>query len=120
MSEDLKYKNVKRMTRDEILEAFNSQAPERIQDALWSAAYFDQDWRWVQDQCLRYLTFPDLWVRINRQTSVFWSPIDLMPASSSDCGSDAGATGHKHSRDPRRGVPPTIVRIVVGQHEGGR
>jgi len=45
MSEDLKYEEVKRMTRDEILEALSSQAPERIRTALWSAAYFDQDWR---------------------------------------------------------------------------
>jgi hypothetical protein len=82
MSEDLKYKEVKRMTREEILEALASQKPERIQTALWSAANFDQDWRWVQDQCLRYLTFPDLWVRRSAATclgilAVFHKKLDV-------------------------------------------
>jgi len=82
MSKDLKYEEVKRMTRDEVLEALSSQTPERIRTALWSAAYFDKDWRWVQDQCLCFLTFPDLWVRRNAATclgilAVFHKKLDI-------------------------------------------
>src|SRR5215469_10972432 len=38
---------------------------KQIVKALLSAAYYDPDWRWVQTQCLFFLTHGDVWVRCN-------------------------------------------------------
>ena len=43
---------------------------EQIIDALVSAAYHDPDWRWIQSQCLQFLTHADVWVRRNAATCV--------------------------------------------------
>jgi len=36
---------------------------DAIYAALLSAAYFDPEWRWVQEQCLGFLNHPDNSVR---------------------------------------------------------
>lgn len=41
--------------REVALDAFASLDPEKICRALVSVAFYDDDWRWVQDQCLHYL-----------------------------------------------------------------
>ena len=38
---------------------------KQIVKALLSAAYYDPDWRWVQTQCLYFLTHGDVEVRRN-------------------------------------------------------
>jgi hypothetical protein len=68
MTEGRKYVPVKQWPRDKIEEILRSGIPEQIGEALWSAAYYDPDWRWVQTQCLLFLTHPDLWVRRNAAT----------------------------------------------------
>jgi hypothetical protein len=40
-----------------------SGSQEQITDALVGLAYHEQDWRWVQSQCLRFLSSADPDVR---------------------------------------------------------
>jgi hypothetical protein len=48
------YKPIDRRTRESILQSLESSDPHEIHDALESAAYWDEDWRWVQMQLLRF------------------------------------------------------------------
>lgn len=82
MTDDLRYEEVERLTRDQVIEAFKSTDNARIAEALYSATYYDRDWRWVQEQCLHYLNFSDLWVRRNAATclgilAVFHKQLDV-------------------------------------------
>jgi hypothetical protein len=59
-----------------------SDVPQEVGEALWSAAYYDPDWRWVQTQCLYSLTHADRGVRRNAATclgllAVFYKKLDL-------------------------------------------
>jgi len=50
----LDYKPVKHRTRESILKSLESGDPNDIHEALESAAYWDEDWRWAQMQLLRF------------------------------------------------------------------
>jgi hypothetical protein len=81
VSEERKYVPVKRRTREEIERVLNSEISEQIGEGLWSAAYYDPDWRWVQTKCLYFLTHKDLWLRRNAATclgllAVFHNKLD--------------------------------------------
>jgi hypothetical protein len=65
VSEERKYVPVKQRSREQVEEMLRSGAPEQIGEALWSAAYYDPDWHWVQTQCVLALTQADVWVRRN-------------------------------------------------------
>jgi len=56
----MRYKEAEPISRREAEVAFSSGSPERISDALVSAAFFDPDWRWVQDICIQYANHSDL------------------------------------------------------------
>ena len=80
--DERKYVPVKQRTREQTEKMLLSSDPEQIREALWSAAYYDPDWRWVQGQCLYYLTHSDLWVRRNAATclgllAVFHNKLDV-------------------------------------------
>jgi hypothetical protein len=45
VSEERKYVPVKQRSRSQVEEMLLSGAPEQIGEALWSAAYYDLDWR---------------------------------------------------------------------------
>jgi hypothetical protein len=55
----MKYEEVKRMSREEADLAFHGGNPTEIVNALLSMAYYDSDWRWVQERCLEFLRFPN-------------------------------------------------------------
>jgi hypothetical protein len=81
-ADELKYEPVECRTREEIVRLFDSGDGPSIAAALYSATYHDSDWKWVQSQCLRYLTSPDLQVRWTAATclgnlSVFHHKLDL-------------------------------------------
>jgi hypothetical protein len=81
-ADELRYEPVEPRTREELARMFDSNDGSCIAAALYSAAYHDSDWRWVQSQCLRYLTSPDLRVRWAAATclgdlSVFHHKLDL-------------------------------------------
>ena len=48
------YQPVKRRSRESILKPLENDDPNEIHEALESAAYWDEDWRWAQTQLLRF------------------------------------------------------------------
>lgn len=60
---DLKFEPVAEQPREVIERDLSSGDPERISDALYSATHHDPDWRWVQDECLKFLKHADARVR---------------------------------------------------------
>jgi len=65
VEKERKYVPVVQRSRERVEELIRSAVPEQISEALWSAAYYDPDWRWVQTQCLLMLRHDDVWVRRN-------------------------------------------------------
>ena len=62
-ADERKYQPVEQRTREELLELLESGDESCISIGLYSATYHDSDWKWVQAQCLRFLTHPSLPVR---------------------------------------------------------
>ena len=66
----------------ELIEEMNSGDPCRVADALLSAVRHDDDWLWVQDECLKSLKAQDVRVRWAAATALgdlaffFNRPID--------------------------------------------
>jgi hypothetical protein len=60
---DMKYESVPQMSQAELADALESNDPERIRSALYSASWYEEDWRWTQNYCLRYLQHDDPQVR---------------------------------------------------------
>jgi len=52
------YQEAPPIARADAESAFSSGLPERICDALVRVAFNDPDWRWVQEQCLRFIGSP--------------------------------------------------------------
>jgi hypothetical protein len=63
VTQSLRYHEVLPITRQEAEAAFAAGRPEALTDALLSIAYYEPDWRWVQERCLQYARHQDLWVR---------------------------------------------------------
>jgi putative intracellular protease/amidase len=59
----MNYHEVLPMSRAELEVSLNSGNVDAIYAALLSAAYFDKEWRWVQQQCLDFLDHHDNSVR---------------------------------------------------------
>jgi hypothetical protein len=55
----LNYAPVQRLTREEILTSLSSGGSQEIRDALISAAYWDDDWRWAQRQLMQFADHDD-------------------------------------------------------------
>jgi len=63
----LNYAPVRQRTREEILSSLSSGKAQEIHDALISAAYWDDDWRWAQQQLVNFAEHDDnvvLWAVI--------------------------------------------------------
>ena len=59
----MKYHEVLPMSRSELEAGIDSGNQKAIIEALLSAAFYDADWRWVQEICLRFLDHTDTNVR---------------------------------------------------------
>lgn len=59
----MQYKAVMERSRSEIETLLRTGDGSEIADALLSAAYYDSDWKWVQDQCLVFSHHEDHNVR---------------------------------------------------------
>jgi hypothetical protein len=59
----MEYREPRAIKREDAAEAFASADVGRINDALIGLVYHDPDGRWVQDQCLALLDYPDNDVR---------------------------------------------------------
>lgn len=51
------------MARAELAEALTSNDSEQIRSALYSASWYEEDWRWTQEYCLSFLRHHDPHVR---------------------------------------------------------
>jgi hypothetical protein len=60
---DFKYESVTPKSRDELRSELESNVPSQIASALYSASRYNDDWEWVQHQCLRFLTHASAEVR---------------------------------------------------------
>ncbi len=47
----MRYIEFRPMPREEIEKNLSSEDPATVYEALMSAVYHDEDWRWVQEQC---------------------------------------------------------------------
>jgi vesicle coat complex subunit len=82
------HQTIEQRTREQVEAMLASADPRQIANALASAAYYDPDWRWVQGQCLFYLTHADVEVRRSAATclgllAVFHKKLDaavVLPA----------------------------------------
>lgn len=61
--EKVKYEAVHQQSRTQLTEALASGDSERIRSALYSASWYDEDWRWTQAHCLHFLQHNDPLVR---------------------------------------------------------
>lgn len=59
----MKYREVVKRDRAEIELLLLSTDPTDILDALLSAAYYNPDWRWVQERCLEFLDHKECSIR---------------------------------------------------------
>jgi hypothetical protein len=59
----MEYREVLQRDRAEIESLLLSSESIRVKDALLSAAYYDSDWRWAQNQCLVFLSHDDYGIR---------------------------------------------------------
>jgi len=64
----MEYYSVLERDRPEIVGLLRSPRTMDVIDGLLSAAYYDPDWRWVQEQCLVCLNHQNMWVRRNAAT----------------------------------------------------
>jgi hypothetical protein len=60
---DFEYESVSPSARKELIRQLESSDPETVAKALYTASKYGEDWKWVQDQCLRFLNSPDVLVR---------------------------------------------------------
>jgi len=51
----MEYHEIFPLSRPELEKLIESGNETAITDALLSAAYYDSDWRWVQELCLRFM-----------------------------------------------------------------
>jgi hypothetical protein len=65
---NLKYQGVVERSREELEVLLRSDDELDISNALLSAAYYDPDWRWVQEKCLAFSRHPAATVRWNSAT----------------------------------------------------
>lgn len=82
MDHEPKRQRVQQRPRETIEAMLRSNVPQQVGEALWSAAYYDPDWRWVQTQCLYFLTHADVSVRRSAATclglvAAFHKKLDL-------------------------------------------
>jgi hypothetical protein len=63
--ENQKYQPVEQRNREQVEAMLLSADATQIVKALLSASYYDPDWRWVQTQCLYFLTHGHVEVRRN-------------------------------------------------------
>jgi hypothetical protein len=63
VANDLKYEAVLPLTRTELVARLESNDPHTVASALYSATKYENDWKWVQELCLKGLTSTELDIR---------------------------------------------------------
>jgi hypothetical protein len=57
------FKDPPKISREEMVKIFSSGTENEICGALVSMAFYDDDWKWSQDQCLHFLYHVDPGIR---------------------------------------------------------
>ena len=65
-----KYQVTPELSRAEIEHLLKSTDPSQVADALYSAARFESDWRWVQSECLNRLD--------NSEVAIRWAAVTCL------------------------------------------
>jgi hypothetical protein len=60
---ELRYEEFYPQSRQDLVKALASDDPEQVRNALYSAAKYESDWTWTQEQCLKFLIHEELEVR---------------------------------------------------------
>jgi hypothetical protein len=60
---NLKYEPVYPLSKRELILQIESGDPQAITRALYAATKYEEDWKWVQSQCLEGLKSPEVSVR---------------------------------------------------------
>jgi hypothetical protein len=79
---EFKYEPVQPRDKEEVLRDLASSDPEVIASALYSACRWDEDAKWLEDECINRLKAPQLQVRWAAATCLgdlafFRRPLDL-------------------------------------------
>jgi HEAT repeat protein len=79
---DLKYERVDPIGKDQAIRALEDPDPEVVANALYAAARSDEDTRWLEEECLKRLTSPELKIRWAAATCLgdlafFRRPLDV-------------------------------------------
>jgi hypothetical protein len=67
---EFQYEAVKPLPHAELIEELKSGVPDRIATALYSASRFDNDWDWVEEQCLKNVA--------HQSASVRWAAVTCL------------------------------------------
>jgi hypothetical protein len=60
---EFKYERVDPIKREQAIRALENPDPEVVVNALYAAARSDEDTKWLEEECLKRLTSPELRIR---------------------------------------------------------
>jgi hypothetical protein len=111
-----KYEPVLPVTRSELTSQLESGDAETVAKALYAASRYEQDWEWVQDQCLKRLESPEASVRWAAVTCLgdlvfFRRPLDIQAVLPSL---------EKATKDPEIADPASLSLSMVKQFLGSK
>ena len=116
MTSKFEYEPVHPSTKTELTRQLESGNSEEIANALYSASKYEQDWEWVQEQCLKCLESPEVSVRWAAVTCLgdlafLRRPLDIqtvLPAL------------EKAAKDPKLADPASFSLSMVRQFLGSQ
>ena len=66
----MRYEEPRDVSKAEAEQAFRFGTPEEVTSALLGVTFYERDWRWVQEQCMKLARHEDVWVRRNAATCI--------------------------------------------------
>jgi hypothetical protein len=60
---NLRYEPLHPLAKEELVSRLASDDPQTVASALYAASKYDEDWQWVQNQCLSHLNSPHVSIR---------------------------------------------------------
>jgi hypothetical protein len=111
-----RYRRTDPIPRTELVRELSSGVPAKIATALYAATKFDDDWNWVQEQCLTFVKHGSVEVRWAAVTCVgdlafFRRPLKLETAI---------PALEKALTDPEIADPAQFSLSVIKQFRGGK
>ncbi len=108
---DFKYERTDPVTRSELTSQFESRDPQVVARALYAASKYEEDWEWVQGQCLKGLNSEEVSVRWAAATclgdlALLRRPLDVQVVVSAL---------EKAAKDPKIADPASFSLSMVRQ-----